>query len=288
MPPPSALDLFLGAFRARGGKAEVPGFDAAFAAALDRATRFDERLPVEGFASHLGRVLELEATPSALAELQIEDLATALLAATGQARAIERMEREIFREVPSFVRRIDASPSFGEEIQQAVRIRLIMPNEAGRTRLLDYKGKGPLGGWVRVTAIRLALNLKNASRREGEFDEFKDVPVNFSSLDGRIVRAQLAAPAKLAISEALGSLEPELRASLRLYYGQGLSIDQVGELLGVHRATAARWIQKARERMESDIKRRLTEKLGTRPGEIGPLLELLTSRMDISISALSE
>jgi RNA polymerase sigma-70 factor, ECF subfamily len=48
-----------------------------------------------------------------------------------------------------------------------------------------------------------------------------------------------------AFEEALASMPHRDRSVLRHHYVEGLSIDRLGELYQVHRATAARWIARA-------------------------------------------
>ena len=52
-----------------------------------------------------------------------------------------------------------------------------------------------------------------------------------------------------AFREALASLTSKERNLLRYHYLENLSIDKIGLMYGVHRATAARWINAARENL---------------------------------------
>ena len=56
-----------------------------------------------------------------------------------------------------------------------------------------------------------------------------------------------AAAFTAALREAAAALEPRLRAVLAMHFTEDLSIDQIGAVYAVHRATAARWVQRARD-----------------------------------------
>jgi RNA polymerase sigma-70 factor (ECF subfamily) len=63
----------------------------------------------------------------------------------------------------------------------------------------------------------------------------------------------------------------------------GLSIDDLGGLHGVHRATAARWLQKARETLLKETKKNLMKRLGISLAEVDSILRILQSRLDLSL-----
>jgi RNA polymerase sigma-70 factor, ECF subfamily len=66
----------------------------------------------------------------------------------------------------------------------------------------------------------------------------------------------------------------------------GLTIDQIGALQGVHRATAARWIERAREEVSRNVRRELMKELGMDPFETDEILEWVQSRVELSLSVL--
>lgn len=67
---------------------------------------------------------------------------------------------------------------------------------------------------------------------------------------------------KHAIEDAAAELAPRDRALLRLHLVERASIDDIAALYRVHRATVARWIQSAREIVESELTLSLSRVLG--------------------------
>jgi len=57
-------------------------------------------------------------------------------------------------------------------------------------------------------------------------------------------------------------------------------------VLGIHRATAARRIARAREQLVAATRRELVTRLELEDGELDEIIGLVTSRLDISLGAL--
>ena len=66
----------------------------------------------------------------------------------------------------------------------------------------------------------------------------------------------------------------------------GWSIDQIGSLYGVHRATAARWLTNAREELGARIRAGLAERLEIGESQVDSIVALVTSRIELSLERL--
>ena len=95
--------------------------------------------------------------------------------------------------------------------------------------------------------------------------------------------APLAARLAMAVQQ-LRELAPEQRNVLRMSLVEGLSVDELAPVFGVHRATAARLLQRARDAVSEGTKRRLTERLSLETSELESILRLVRSQLDLSIS----
>ncbi len=85
---------------------------------------------------------------------------------------------------------------------------------------------------------------------------------------------------------ALGTLSERERNVLRQHHIDGLTIDQLGTLYQVHRATAARWVAAARMTLLDQTRGRLVAKLGVAADEVDSIIRLVRSQLDISIHQL--
>ena len=96
------------------------------------------------------------------------DMFLAAACGAGDAVALSILESGPLREIPDFVARIDAQPDFAAEVAQTVRQKLLVAPAPGQPgKIAEYRGAGPLGGWIRVIAVRVALDLKRAQSSPG-------------------------------------------------------------------------------------------------------------------------
>ena len=88
------------------------------------------------------------------------------------------------------------------------------------------------------------------------------------------------------MTAAIRELEPRDRLLLKYHYLDGLTVDRIGALYTVHRATAARWIAAAREMLATRTQRILLEKLRVTPSELRSIARLVESQLDLSMRRL--
>lgn len=158
-------------------------------------------------------------------------------------------------------------------------------------KLAQYTGRGPLLGWLRVIAVREALQDRRKSRRERVRDDaaMLDGGPTSVAVEIALLRERFGASFRESVHAAIRRLTPEQRTLLRFHTRDGLTIDQLAPMLGVHRATAARRLEKARADALAHTRAILREKHGLSESEARSLCIALASQVDISIGkALSE
>ncbi len=238
-----------------------------------------------GVELELGRFTEhLEQRRShGIDRLHASDLYLAAACLAQRPHALEAFELECLRPLPRQLSSYGLSPAAAEELLQALRVRLLVE---APPRLAEYDGRGPLGAWVRVAAVRLASNLK---RTEGQQrDVAQASPVRAAPIDPELALMTHTSKDLLqnAVDAALATLEPEERMALRLTYSHGVNLDGVAQALGVSRATAGRRVLSARERMRDEVLRVLGQRV-TQPSELESLVKLVRSKLELSLGALS-
>jgi RNA polymerase sigma-70 factor, ECF subfamily len=72
-------------------------------------------------------------------------------------------------------------------------------------------------------------------------------------------------------------------ALLRYNVLEGLNIEEIGKIYGVHRATVARWITAARESILGRTRDELERRFGITAVEIDSIVRLVQSRLDVSM-----
>jgi RNA polymerase sigma-70 factor (ECF subfamily) len=233
-------------------------------------------------AAHLRVVVPGDAP---VAALHAEDLYLACACAAGDARALKAFERELLCQVPEYLRHIDRDPVFVDEVRQRLRERLFVAAPGARPRIVEYTGRGALGAWLRVVAIRVALNLKRRAKptvpAEGEHAPVLRSPAPDPEVD--YLKTRYAEDFRAAFQATLGALSADERNLLKLHYLDGLNIDEIGVAYHVHRATVARWLAHARERILAETRTRLAERLAAAEDDVDSVLDLVRSQLDVSL-----
>lgn len=73
---------------------------------------------------------------------------------------------------------------------------------------------------------------------------------------------------------------------LKQHLVQRLTIDQIGGLYHLHRATAARRLAKARAALLDGTRAALARRLGLPPEQLAAVLEMVESRLEVSVERL--
>ncbi len=209
--------------------------------------------------------------------------------AAGDAAALRHFDEEIVPGIDVALRKVDTSPAFADEVKQLLRDRLLVATGAEvPARIASYAGRGPLVTWVRVAAVRIALTIKDKQRREvpSTQSEIAFLAPDQAPLDPGIayLKRRYAAEFEAAFRDACARLSPRERTLLRLNFGDGLNIEQIGAVYAVHRATVARWIARARVQLLEQTRAALERDLKLSPSEFDSMVELVRSQIDISIS----
>jgi RNA polymerase sigma-70 factor (ECF subfamily) len=278
VPPTALADLV----RVIDPTGDVAALKRAFASAWKRvrAAHPMMRVDEEAFARHLARHRGDDAQRM-LASAHVADLYLALGCGMGDPAALAEFERTRLSEVPAFVAHLEFDAHGLDELLQGLRARLLAPRPDG-AKILHYGGHGPLGGWLRVAAVRLALTSRTAVARSHDDDPLAIASVK-PDPELLLLRLRAGQAFKSAFEEALASLDPDQRTVLRMHYVDGLTIDEIGVAYAVHRATAARWIASGRDRIAIRTRRRLREKLSLNPRDLESVLRLVDSHLDLSL-----
>lgn len=272
---------------------KVRDLDAVAKSIVDRGSAAWPTLTIDrqAFAAHIGT--RLDGAPDveeALADLHAEDLFLAYACGTGVKAAIAALDRQIGPVVEGALARMKGKAST-EDVAQLLREKLLVPRDGAPPKVLDYSGRGPLGGWMRIAAVRTALDLGRhgdaASMRPVSREMLLDVPAPVTDdpeLDH--LRKRYARDFKQAFEEAIRELSVEERNLLRLSLVDGLSIDEIGAVFGYHRATAARKVARAKELVQERTRKILTERLDVASTELRSIMGYIKSHLDLSIQRL--
>ncbi|MDQ3367290.1 MAG: sigma-70 family RNA polymerase sigma factor [Myxococcota bacterium] len=230
-------------------------------------------------AQHLARL----GVPLASEHPHADDLYLACACAHGDTAAIAAFDGELTPVMAAAARRIDASTDFVDEVVQLARERLLVSAAPGEARVADYTGQGPLRAWVRIAAMRIAMNLLRDRRRNVLIDDESF----FDTIQGgeaeRRSGFRYADACADAMRVAFAALTARERNLLRMHHLHGLTLDELAPSLRVHRATVARWLVQAREHLLAETRAGLRARLAAGDETVDSILRELAGQIDISV-----
>ena len=238
------------------------------------------------FSDHVvSRAQSGEQSGDALGGPDLSEVYLALACARGDHKAFKCFERMYFDQICPALAKFHLSPYALDEVKQVVRCKLFIDQGDG-TPIVKYAGTGQLAGLVRVAAVRAALNHleKHANQREV-------LSSTSHRLDNRdpellLLKKSERAAFKALFREAVEQLSYEQRALIRLKFVKNLSIDEIATLQRVHRATAARRVQRAHKQLVATTQRLIVDRWQLSESEMLSMGTLIESQLSLSLARL--
>jgi RNA polymerase sigma-70 factor (ECF subfamily) len=239
------------------------------------------------FVAHVRTTLAPDAGAAEVAGLDAGGLYLACACARGLPSALAELDRHVLARLPEFLARIQGSSALPDEVGQILRERLLVGGSGEAPRIAGYTGKGALAAWVRVTAVRTALNLlERMDERLGHDSGALDGLATATTPEAEVAATHNRALLREVLEEAVSALPAPQRSALRLHFADGLTGDEIGERLGISRATVVRWLSTARAFLLRETRRLLVDRLRLSAAEADSFIASARSRMDLSLSVL--
>jgi RNA polymerase sigma-70 factor (ECF subfamily) len=204
--------------------------------------------------------------------------------ARGDREALRALDGEALPQVVRAISRIDSDTEFIQEALQTLRDKLLV---GPRPKIADYAARGPLVAWLSVAAARVALDAVR-SRNAHELKQV-DLPEQLAQEDSSplndLVKARYRESFQRALRDAIRALPARDRNLLRLQLVGRCSIDQLGRMYLVHRATAARWLENARNRVFEAVREQIKREHRLSDVEFESIAQGVRSQLDLSITA---
>jgi RNA polymerase sigma-70 factor (ECF subfamily) len=259
--------------------------DPDFARLLERGRRAWPTLTLapETFGTRLARHAKQTSDPSQfLASVHAEDFYLACGVVEQDRAALECFEQHFMTQVGEYVLRVTVDHDLVTEVRQRLR-QAIVVGDPPPPKLLEYSGKGALGGWIRIMAIRTALNLL---RGKGLSDEEASEVEPRVVMDPELafVKAQAQHLFREAFLRALDSLPVQERSLLRLHYVEGLTMDQLSRMYKTPRSTIARRVNEVRQAILEATEQLLRDGHRLSTSEVQSLIHGAASHLQLTLS----
>lgn len=270
-----------------------PEGELALRDVLDRAKAdsIEERYPLDlvAFARELARhAAAADDANEYVRTVRAEDIALATACATGHAQALAAFERLYFGEIERAFKRIRRDSVDPNDFTQRIRERLFVATPERRSRMADYSGTGELRTWFRVSVTRALTTDSMRPKRDEptEADVLAEMPGKGLTPELELLQKKYSAEFRTSFGRTLQSMEDRDRAILRYTIVDKLGIDALAQIYQVHRATAARWVQRARDGLVEGVRNDLQERLRVREDELESILRIAANEVDVSVRAL--
>ena len=251
----------------------------------------DLALDARALVEFIARQATAELADAALDGLRPADLSLACACACQLPGAIAAFDRDYMREVDVALTRMRIGPPRLHDVKQLVRQRLFVGGgtagqPAAPGKIAEYGGRGDLRRWVRSVAVRTCLNDLRKGRREILVDDEQLIAQHAIAPDDpeiEYMKRTYAHEFRAAFGEALGQLGARDQTLLRYHHVDGLNIDEIGAIYRIHRVTAFRWIEKAKELLARSTLEILRGRLQLPASELDSVLRMIRSQLDLSL-----
>lgn len=242
-------------------------------------------VPEDEFVRFLGRCLSTDVAND-LAALRADDLYLACAYGRGAAGAYEALEQYCMRHVHATLRRLGAPEALSADITQDLRHRLVEMQQP-RAGQKCYSGRGELVGWLCVTALRAARQKLIRKDRERPLESSADlILAPDEDAESAYLRKTYKPELTRAFQEAVAGLTSEERNLLRYHFIKNMTIDEIGQIYGIHRATAARRINRARELLCTRTQENFRARIPMDTVGYKDLLPLIESQIRIQLATM--
>jgi RNA polymerase sigma-70 factor (ECF subfamily) len=294
MPPSTLTEIFLSELPAGVAEPLRRASEGALSTRLlDIEAAVRQALPgIALVPERLARVLAQHAAGKGdvlaeLGSLRAADLYLAASCAAADAGAIQIFDPLLCAEVDAAAASLRAARSVADEVTQRLRAHLLAGDAERGPRIADYAGLGDLRGFLRVSAVRECLRVTREMQRDvGRGTDELSALAAAGDPETERLKATYRDEFASCFAEAVASLTPRARTVLRHHTLDHLTIDQIGGLYGVHRATAARWLEQARRHVAERTEELLAARLTLSGEEAESIIRLVRSQLDISLAGL--
>jgi RNA polymerase sigma-70 factor (ECF subfamily) len=269
-----------------GARARAIG--EALRAMLERGRQAWPGVPIDegAFVAHVGRHLPRQRDVTLeLPTLDAEGLFLACACAGGNPVALQSFETALWPDLGHVLSRMGLEATARDDLLSRLREILFFGDSPRATPLLGtYAGRGSLRSWARSVATFQAIKARRKDRPLVAMDDQHiDLPALEADPELAYLRSFYVDEFRAALARAMRALALRERNLLRQHYLDGLTLEALARVYGVHRATAARWLAHAREVVLATTRSELAAAIHVRPSELESVLAFVQRQSTLGV-----
>ena len=236
----------------------------------------------ERFAEHCTRVLG--DAPDYNWARHATELYLCCACAAGDRDATRILETNVLTPIGRALFRKHKDRELLQETVQILRTKLLVGQDA---KIGTYAGRGALTAWLGVAAARVEVDVRRSQKNHSSVEPSLSegaIIVDADQTSNLIEKRYLPSFAQ-ALQAAIQDVSPHDRALLHSCI-QGSSIDKLGEVYSIHRATAARWLERARNRIFASLRQSLMREHAFSDEEFDSIARDMCQRLDVSLASM--
>jgi RNA polymerase sigma-70 factor (ECF subfamily) len=229
---------------------------------------------------------ETDAADAAYRPVIVAEMLLAQACGRGDDRAIGRFRKRFAAVVESVRVCFRSRAPSSDELWSDLDRRLFVREGDRPARIGEWSGRSELGASVKVVTARLMLNRLDSAKPETPTEDvlFETLLVTDQTPELAVASSERRAVMKGLFERAARELSARERRVLRLAFTEGMTIDDIGALHGVHRSSAARWIKEASSSLSKEVMRLARAELRLSPNELENWARGVEGSIDLSLA----
>jgi RNA polymerase sigma-70 factor (ECF subfamily) len=222
--------------------------------------------------------------------LAVADIALACACRAGEDTAWEHFVREFRPALYAAARSIAGEG--GRELADSLHADLfgIATDRPDRRSLFAYyHGRSSLATWLRAVLVRRHIDRLRETARTTPLDEPDAHPMTGAAAENGPPdpeRSQYVQLAQHAIDGVIAGLEAGDRLRLRLYYGEGLTLAEIGRAVREHEATVSRKLNRLRRLLRERVEAVLRDQHGLNAAAIQACFDYAAQAPELHLTQL--
>jgi RNA polymerase sigma-70 factor, ECF subfamily len=232
-----------------------------------------------------------------LDSLFVDDLALAAACRQGNENAWREFLASYRTVAEGAARALISDPNAARELADSLYADLYglrQNNNGARNSPLDrYHGRSPLSAWLRTVIARRVADMWRAVKLHEPMDDAAERSINHASscepqapTDPQ--RARYLAMLCDSLKRSIAKLPPSDRLRISYYYLQGLTLAQIGSLMGEHESTISRKLASTRGQIREAVERNLSAEYHLSADQISSCFEYATEDWPFNLAEVLE